>query len=171
MGEFDFIGPAQTVKKTTTYNQKELYEYLRSWFEDRHYIVVEKDYSERISKDGKRVYAFEWWIEKKIETLTKIVMELSYKSDAEEQNVTANDGSIKKVQKGEVAVTIRAFVYRDAEGDWALNKKLPQKRLLRDFLDKVVKKPRLTKYEGQLKKDMRAVFSDIKIYLKTHKYN
>ena len=171
MGEFDFIGPAQTVKKQTTYNQKELYEYLKSWFGDRHYDVVEKDYSERITKEGNRAYAFEWWIEKKVETLTKIVMELSYKSDGEDINVTSQDGSVKKVQKGEVSVTIRAFVYRDAEGDWKLVKSLPQKRLLRDLLDKIVKKPRLMKYEENLKRDLRAVFDDLKTYLKTHKYD
>ncbi|MDP3919144.1 MAG: hypothetical protein Q8Q35_04565 [Nanoarchaeota archaeon] len=171
MPEMDFLGPEKKVTKELTYNHEEFYNYLKSWFGDRHYAVVEKDYSERVSATGKRVYNFNWWIEKRIEPLTKIVMELQYNAETEETQVKLEDGSVQQAQKGPVTIGIRAFIYRDSERDWRLRDKMPQVRLIRDILDKTMKRPRMLKYEEQLKNDMNLVFSDIKTYLKTHKYD
>jgi hypothetical protein len=171
MGEYDFLGRAKKVSVTSTYNQKELYKYLQQWFEERHYLVVENEYDEKISGEGKRNINFSWWLEKKAELLTKLVMELSFSSESTDTQVTSEDGTIKTVQKGTVKVSIRAFVFRDAESDWKIHKASPERTLIRELFDKIVKKPRLLKYQEQLDSDWNAVVADLKIYMNTHKFD
>jgi hypothetical protein len=171
MAEFDFLGKPKKVTVTTSYDQNELYQYLQNWFSERHYDVGEKDYNERISSDGKKKINFNWWMEKKAELLTKLVMELSFDSESQESQVTGTDGTIKSVQKGTITVSIRAFVYRDAESDWQLKREFPEKRLIRELYARIIKKPRLMKYQDQLNSDWNSVVADLKMYLNTHKFN
>ncbi len=171
MGAKDVAGPAKTVSATLTYDQKDLYNYFNKWFEERHYDVTEKDYKERITGDGKRVFTFNWECEKEVEDYTKLFINVSFKAEVENVKIETHDGKSKTAQKGEVTATFQAFVERDADDEWQLTKEKATQHLMREVYDKMIAKGRLNRYNNQLSKDMDLVMSDLKTYLKTHRYD
>ena len=157
MVEVDFISSAKTISKSLTYDQKELYNYLNSWFSERHYDVIEFDYSERIVDEDKRIYAFRWRMEKRCENLIKQVIELNFEALADDERVEMQDGSIRVAQKGEVKIKMRPFIERDVEEDWKMVQRSPERRVLRELFDKIVQRSRLGQYENDLKNDFENV--------------
>ena len=158
MVEVDFISSAKTISKTLTYDQKELYNYLMNWFSERHYDVIEFDYSERVVDEDKRVYAFRWRMEKRCENLIKQVIEMNFEAAADEARVEMQDGSIRVAQKGEVKIKMRPFIERDVEDDWSMHPRGPERRVLRELFDKIVQRSRLGNYEKDLKNDFENIF-------------
>jgi len=171
MTEVDFIDTGRTVSKFLVYDQKELYNYLRSWFADRHYSRLELDYSERIAANDKKIYSWRWRLEKTPEPLMYSVIELEFKAETEDVQIELQDGSIKKVQKGQVNVEMRSIIERDVKGDWKLRKETPYIRVIREIFEKVVQVRKLGALEKELKDDFNAVFKDLKLYLKMHRYD
>ncbi|MBT4717320.1 hypothetical protein HOB85_05105 [Candidatus Woesearchaeota archaeon] len=167
----DLITPAKKVGATLTFEQKQLYRYFKKWFQERHYIVVELNYKEKITPEGKRVYTFDWYTEKRVEDYTKLSIDLSFEAEIENVRVKLHDGKTKTVQQGDVEATFQGYVQKDTEDEWALSKETAQRRIFREIYDKLVIKGKYSQYENQLKKDMKAIMSDLKTYLKTHRYD
>ncbi len=171
MPQKDLVGTEKSVSATLTYDQKELYKYFSKWFDERHYDVIEKDYKEKLNGEGMRIYVFTWECEKKVDDYTKFKIAVDFKSEAENVKVELHEGKKKTAQKGEVSATFQAFLERDYEEDWKLSKEKATQRLMREVYDKMVAKGKYSRYENNLKKDLKAIMSDLKTYLKTHRYD
>jgi len=171
MPQQDFISPAQSVTRTVTYDQKELYRFLRKWLSERHYLINEKEYTERVGPEGKRMFVFTWMADKKLDDYTKAVLEVSVRSITEDVKVELHDGKKKTAQKGDVSGSFRAFILKDYEDEWTLKKKPVPLRVLREMYDKMVLKGTFARHQAHLKKDYNALMSDFKTYLSTHKYD
>ena len=92
MPQQDFIGPTQTISKGLTYQQKDLYKYLMAWLNERRYDVSEREYTERVSPDGKRHYVFLWVADKPVSDYVKQMIELDFKATTEDVKVETHDG-------------------------------------------------------------------------------
>lgn len=171
MPQKDLLGPAKTVTSSLTYDQKALYKFLMKWLEERQYNVLEKDYKERLTADGKRLYTFLWESDKAVDDYTKFVITLDFKAEVENVQAETHDGKKKTAQKGDVTITFLAYINRDFENEWALTKEKPTQRLLREIYDKLVIKGRFSRQEAELKQDLKALMADVKTYLKTHRYD
>ena len=147
-----------------------MYNYFHQWFSDRHYDVVEKSYKERITSEGKKVYSFTWMSEKKVSDYARLKVALEFRAEVENVRVEDHEGKKKTAQKGEVSVTIQGLVERDFQDQWKLTGS-PTQHLLREAYDKLVMKGRQNRYETQLGKDLKLIESDIRTYLKTHRYD
>tara|TARA_Y100000310_G_C20662142_1_gene805357 strand:+ start:1969 stop:2481 length:513 start_codon:yes stop_codon:yes gene_type:complete len=170
MPQMDFISPVQTITKSLVYNQKDLYKFLMKWFAERHYAIVEVDYTEKDLGEGKKLYSFSWANEKKIEEFTKLVIEVGFEATAINTMVETSDGQ-RKAQKGEVKVDFKGYVLKDVEDDYTLSKDAPQKRLLREIYAKFIGHKKMNRFEEQLGKDIKAIIADLKTYLKAHRYD
>jgi len=171
MPQKDFITTPLKISKTLTYDQKQLYRYFKKWLQERHYIVVELEHNEKVKADGGRVYAFEWYTEKRVGDFTKLTIELSFEAEVEDVKVELSDGKKKTAQKGTVSATFKGYIQKDVEEEWALTKERPQRRMLREMFDKFVARGKYAQLEAQLNKDIKAIMSDFKTYLKIHRYD
>jgi len=167
----DFIGPAKTVSSSLVYDQKELYKYLSKWFAERQYDALEIDYTEKILAEGKKLYAFTWMAEKRVDDYTKLVIAIDFKAEAENVQVELHDGKKKIAQKGTVTIKLSPYLDKDIEAEWALTKEKAYQTLLREIYDKMIIKGKWAKYQSQLAKDLEHIISDLKTYLKTHRYD
>lgn len=170
MAEMDFVQPKQEVSKTLVYNQKDLYKYLMKWFAARHYAVVELAYKEKELSPGTKEYSFDWANEKKIEDYTKLFIEVGFQAVATDVVIETTEGK-RKAQKGDVKVEFKAYVSKDVEDDYTLTADAPQRRLLREFYEQFIIKRKMARFEEQLKTDLKAIITDLKTYLKTHRYD
>ncbi|MBI5797917.1 hypothetical protein HZA98_03370 [Candidatus Woesearchaeota archaeon] len=171
MGVKDYIGSTKTVSSTLVYDQKELYRFLSKWFEKRQYDIEETNYTEKISSEGKKIYAFEWIAEKKMDDYAKIKLVLRFNAEAETISVEGEDGKKKSAQKGTVTAKFTGYLDKDIESDWALSKKTAYRTFMRELYDKVFNKGKIDNYGAQLSKDFNAIIADLKTYLKTHRYD
>lgn len=170
MPQMDFISPVKTITKSLVYNQKDLYKFLMKWFAERHYAIVELDYTEKDLGEGKKLYGFNWANEKKIEEFTKLIIEVGFEAKAINTMVETENGQ-RKAQKGEVKVEFKGFVLKDVEDDYTLSKEAPQRRLLKEIYAKFIGNKRMNRFEAQLGKDINAIITDLKTYLKAHRYD
>ncbi|MAG78154.1 hypothetical protein CL616_02185 [archaeon] len=170
MSQKDYVGTDQTIRKTLIYNQTDLYKYFLKWFEQRHYDTIETEYDEKILATGEKKINWRWIPEKKVEYYVKIIIDFRFEAKTKDVMVETSKGTKKKLQEGTVEGKFRAYIDRDVEDDWQLNKEHPTKRLLREMYDKLISKKKMSKYEDELKQDMKNIMDDFRNYVKTHKY-
>ena len=169
MTQKDFIGPDQTIKRTLTYNQKDLYQYFLKWFSERHYDIIELEYDEKVLDSGTRKINWRWIPEKKCEYYVKLIIDFRFEAKVNDVMVETSKGNKKKMQEGYVEGKFRAYILRDVESDWTLNKENPTKRLIREMYDKLISKKKMSRYEDEVKEDMKNIMNDFRTYVKTSK--
>lgn len=171
MGVKDFLSPAKTINSTLVYDQKEMYNYLKKWFSERGYDVAELDYTEKILASGAKLYAWTWLADKRVDDYTKFVFSLEYKAEAENVHVELHDGKKKTAQKGTVSLKISTYIEKDIESEWNLIKATAYRTLMREIYDKMITKGKWARYQSIIEKDQALIISNIKTYLKTHRYD
>lgn len=171
MGVKDFLSPAKTISSTLTYDQKELYKYFQKWLSERGYDVAEIDYTEKILSEGKKLYAFTWICDKRVDDYTKFMISIDFKAEAENVHIELHDGKKKTAQQGSVTAKIVTYMEKDIESEWALTKRSPYNSLMREIYDKMITKGKWASYQAKLGKDAQALMTDLKTYLKTHRYD
>jgi len=169
MAQKDFIGPDQTIKRTLTYNQKDLYRYFLKWFQDRHYDIVELEYDEKILESGERKINWRWVPTKKVEYYVDLVIDFRFEAKTKDVMIETKSHKTKR-QKGSVEGKFRGYVMRDVEDDWKLNKEQPTKRLIREMYDKLVSKKKMARYEDELKEDIRNIMNDFRNYVRSYSH-
>jgi len=170
MPQRDYVSTDQTLKRTLTYSQKDLYRYFLKWFEDRHYDIIETEYEEKVLSTGIRKINWRWFPEKKVEYYVKNVIDFRFEAKIKDVLVETSKGQKKKMQEGTIVCKFKGIVERDVEDDWKLNKETPSRRLIREMYDKLVSKKKMAKYEDELKEDMKLIMDNLRTYVKTYKY-
>ncbi len=171
MGTKDFVGMPLSVSNTLTYDQKELYKFLKKWFTDRGYSIKEKDYTEKILSDGKKLYHFNWANDKWLDEITKSYILVEFKAEVENVTIETHDGKKKSAQNGLVLVTFTTYFDRDPTSEWNMLKKDPYKTLFKELWDKMLSRGKWERRKSALEKDLEAIMSDLKTYLKVHRYD
>lgn len=167
----DYVSLPRKVSVTLVYDQKALYTSLKKWFADRRYIVIEKDYTEKITAGGKRVFAFLWEPERRVDDYTKDVVVVEFKAEVENVQVETYEGKKKTVQSGTVLAIFSGYLIKDIESEWHMLKERPFQAVIREAYDKMVRKGKWARYKSRLEKDLTAVVAEFKAYLKVHRYD
>lgn len=171
MSTKDFVGLPLSVSNTLVYDQKELYKFLKKWFIERGYSINEKDYTEKILSDGKKLYHFKWDNHKWIDEITKAKIMVEFKAEVENVNIETHDGRKKTAQSGPVIVTFISYFDRDPTSEWNLLKRDPYRTLFREVWDKMLARGKWERRKSALEKDLELIMSDLKTYLKVHRYD
>ena len=166
----DFVGSAVRIKQSLTFDMKELYKNLKTWFADRSYGIAEPSYSEKPTRDGLKKTEFVWCAEKKMDPYSKLVMDVVFKGETKDMVVDKEDKK-QLVQEGDVEIIITCYIKRDLEDDYALKEKSGMQRFLRELVDKFSKKSKFEDYERKLQKDRDTIVYDIKTYLKMQRFD
>lgn len=171
MSTKDFLGLPLSISNTLTYDQKELYKFLKRWFIDRGYTIKEKDYTEKILSDGRKLYHFNWTNGKWLDEMTKAMIIVEFKAEVENVTIETHDGKKKTAQSGPVIVTFNSYFDRDPTAEWNMLQRDPYKTLLREFWDKMLARGKWERRKSALEKDLEMIMSDLKTYLKVHRYD
>lgn len=170
MVQKDYIGPkVKIMQASLAFGLDDLYRMMRHWYEDRGYIIVEKEYKEFVDAKGTKQTLFEWEVGKKADDYTKVMMDVEF--GAQTKDVTVESiGKKVGLQKGSVSIGFRAYLYKDIEEEWKVSDKGAIGKFLREFYDRFVAKDKFEGYSKKLNEDLQAVINDIKTFLKLKRF-
>ena len=169
MPQKDYIGSKIVVKqKLLTFDMDELYKMLRTWFEDRNYEIVEKDFQEHIDEKGIRHTYFKWVISRKADNYTKLTIDLEFNSATKDVVIEKETKTI--AQRGSVEVSFRPYLLKDIEEEWRIREKGVIRKFLRELYDKVFGSDKFESYTKKLESDMQAVIADVKTFLRVRRF-
>lgn len=144
------------------FNFSELYSFMHGWFKSELYGVNEEKYGEKLSGSARDI-AFEWKAVKRISDYFKIEhtikVEVSGLTDVEVEI----DGKKKKMNKGGIAMEIKAVMVKDAKNQW--DESNPVYKFLREVYDKYIIPNRIEGMENKIEADARAFKDEVKAYL------
>ncbi|MFH1065440.1 MAG: hypothetical protein V1734_02965 [Nanoarchaeota archaeon] len=170
MAVMDYVVPVTKIKQHLSFELKDFYKTLKSWFKERGYGIEETEYAESAGHEGMHRTHFQWKCSKKMDSYSKLVIEIKFL--AETRDAVLEDADKKKtVQEGNVSLSIGGYISKDIEDEWALRVKTGFDRFFRELYDKFGKGQKFEEYEGKLKKDIDAITYDMKTYLKMNRYD
>ena len=142
-----------------TFNLKELYSLIRSWFNERGFFTMEKESEASEEEAGSNFYT-NFVSFKKAEEYTKLTIEISIKSKS------LKETSEQYIYKGEINVSFKSYLERDYEDKYE-NK--PIVKFFRGFYEKLVEKSRFNRYESDLRDYTNAVYNEVRAFLNLSK--
>ncbi|MDD4877604.1 MAG: hypothetical protein PHO02_01050 [Candidatus Nanoarchaeia archaeon] len=169
MAVMDYVVPVTKIKQSLSFEIKDFYKMLKNWMKERGYEIEEKEYAESGHDNGHKTH-FVWKCEKKMDSYTKIIIELNFIADTKDV-VLEDDEKKKTLQEGNVSIAVGGYISKDIEDEWAMKVKTGFERFLRELYDKFGKGQKFEEYEGKLKKDIETIVYDIKTYLKMHRFD
>lgn len=134
----------------------ELKEAVREWLKKYDYNEDEKFFTSK-TVDGRINTLFEWDCDRKVDDYNKfhIIVDINI-ADAEE-----GEAEGKRALKGATTVKLKGRIERDYDEKWV---KSPKRKFLRAIYDKYIREEKKKDLEGDLKKDVRALADELKIY-------
>jgi len=145
-GLFDFAG---------------FYSFAHSWFREENYGVNEEKYSEKIKGNSKDI-VIEWKATKNLSDYFKIEQNITFEIRKLTDVEVEIDGEKKKMNRGEVEVTIKGVLVRDPDSKW---ESTPWLRFLRDVYNKYIIPSRVESMELKVKGDVQTFKDELKAYL------
>jgi len=152
----------QKLKKKGYWDYRELYNFCFEWLKEEGYRVKEKEYVEKLSGAGKEII-LKWEASRRITDYFNNIIEVKWHilgmSDAEVEE----DGKKVKMNKGEVAIVVRASLERDYENRW---EDRPLWKFLRSVYEKYIIRVTMEEYEDSLEEKAKEYIKDIKAFLR-----
>lgn len=149
------------VKHDGVFILKELYRFMKIWFEDYHYRVSEKKYSEKIKPEGKEI-EIEWICKRKLSDYFRFKIDFKIRVTKLREVEVMEDGVKIKKAKGEVTITIKGYLERDYENRWETS---PISKFARGVYDRYIIKARIEGYEDDLRYEMDEIVAQVKSFL------
>lgn len=163
MSEVDYIIPAIRVSQEGVFNLSDLYKQLQSWFNRNKYSVTEKEYFDKMEKDGTRSPIIKWDAYRKADDYTKMHLDLRIKC----KNLKSKNLEKETVFKGKVTVKLSAYLEKDYDDRWEQSFML---KFLRGFYDTFVIKGKLDTYAEEAKNDAYDAYNQVKSFLRLEQY-
>jgi hypothetical protein len=151
----------QVVKHKGFFNYSELYNFCYNWFKNEGFLLVEKEYVEKLGSGGKEV-TIKWSAFRKVTDYYQNFIDVNWHilgmSDAEVEE----NGKKVKTNKGEVKLTIDAKLKKDWEETWD---KQPFYKFLRGIYDRYIMRTTEDEYEVRLIEKTEEFVEDTKAFL------
>jgi len=148
------------------FDLKELYKHLYEWLSWRKYDVAEKNYKEKVKPTGKDI-EIKWEAARIIDEYSMFIIELKTRiiglTDVEVQK----DSAKVKMQKGDIALDISAFILTDRQEMWASK---PHFVFLQKFYEKYLYKGSIDRMKGELWKVGWDFFNEAKAFLNLYRF-
>lgn len=149
------------VKQTDIFDFKEMYNFLYKWLVDEGYKVVEKNYSEKVTANGKEL-DIEWEAKKKVSDYFRFVIKPKWKILGMTSVEVERNGKKVSMNKGKVEIKVGAVLEKDYEARWENN---PFFKFLRDVYNRYIIRARVEEYERKLFKEADEFLAQMKSFL------
>lgn len=170
MPQKDYIGQKVRIsQEAITFSLEDLYRVMRNWFQDRGYIIVEKEHKEFVDAKGVKHTAFEWEVGKPVDSYTKTMMDIEFEALTKEITVESM-GEKVGAQKGSVDIAFKSYLLKDIEEEWKVRDKGSVGKFIREFYDRFAAKDKFDSYAKKLNEDLQAIINDIKTFLKLKRF-
>jgi hypothetical protein len=155
MAEVDYVVHEINLNYSGVLNLKELYDLIRSWFNEKGFFVIEKE-SEGSEDELESSFITKFEASKKVEEYTKYVIGIKINS------ASLKETSEQYTYKGSYSISFESYLEKDYEDRYE-NK--PILKLFKGFYEKLVEKSRFNKYENDLKDLTNAIYNEVKAFL------
>ena len=155
MAEIDYVVREISLNYSGIVNLNELYNLIRSWFNERGFFLMEKESEGSEEESGNNFYTkFEAF--KKVEESTKYFIVVKIKSKS------LKETSEQQSYQGNFNIIFQSYLEKDYEDKYE-NK--PMLKFFREIYGKLVAKSRFNKYESQLYDFTHEFYNEVKAFL------
>ncbi len=131
---------------------------IRKWCKTYGYSPIFEDSYDKKEKKGLKSVKIKWKFDRKVDDYHKYI----YKVTLEMKDYREGEVKGKKVEEGELKVTIKADCASDVDGKWGDS---PWKLFSRGVVDKFIRSERKSKVEGKLRVEAEDLRDSIKKFL------
>jgi hypothetical protein len=150
------------VAQSGYWNYGEVYGMLYNWLKDSGYNVAESSYKEKLVGNGKEIN-IEWEAGKKVTDYFQYKITLSWQIIGMKDAEVEMDGKKVKTNKGDLAISFKAFLVKDYESRW---EDKPMWKFLRGVYEQYVIRKTVDGYAGGLDEEISDMISDLKAFLR-----
>lgn len=155
MAEIDYVVHPITLNYSGIVDLKELYELIRTWFNDKGFFAMEKESEGSEEESGENIYTkFEAF--KKVEEYTKYMIQVKIKAKS------LKETSEQYKYQGDFIVSFESWLEKDYEDKYE-NK--PIFKFFKGFWEKFAEKSRFNKYEQELRELTYSFYNEVKAFL------
>jgi hypothetical protein len=162
MAEIDYVIPALKITQEGIFNLRELYRFMKKWFDENRYDFLEKKYDVKQVEEGE-FPKIKWVSEKKADDYTKWHIEVSIKG----KNIKGVELKKEKAHKGTLNIKLEAYLEKDYDDRW---EKWFWLKFLRTCYDHLIIKGKLDKYADELSEETYDLFNKAKAFLRLEQY-
>jgi len=148
------------LKHTGIVDFKELYNFCYTWLTDEDYFVIEKNYNEKITPQGKEV-EIQWVAFRKISDYFRFELKFTWRVILTPIEVEKNGKKIK-ADKAYIEIKIDGVLQKDYEHRWENNSFL---KFLRGLYDRYIIRGRIEDYETKLYDEIEEFRRQVKSFL------
>lgn len=150
-----------SIKHKGLFNYADFYNFCYNWFKNEDYLLLEKEYTEKVSSFGKEI-VIKWASTKKISDYYQNLIDVKWHilgmTDAEVEE----NGKKIKTNKGEIKLEVSAKLKKDWEETWDKN---PAWKFLRGIYDRYIMRTTEDEYEVKLIEKTEEFMEDAKAFL------
>ena len=165
MPERDSIVKPQTISYRGPFSVAEVYALINTWLDDRRYDRLDKDHNEIVKPDGKYIEV-SLRPEYELSTYAKFVLWIDIKMSRVKDIELEIDGHKRRLQEGDVLISVRAFLDSDIEGTW---ESTPLYMVIRTAFNKLVYKTSYNQYVEQLKGHVAELKDELKAFFNLYR--
>lgn len=151
----------EKVENTGLFDFSGLYSYAYGWFKYEEYVVVEDEYTEKVS-GNEREAVIKWSAWKTITDYFKLEIKVKFEIRNMTEVEVEIDGKKKKMNKGRVITEIKGSLVRDPESGWEGK---PWYKFFRETYDKYIIPKRVEDQKEKVMSDVWAFKDALKGYL------
>ena len=155
MVEVDYVVHEINLDYSGILNLKELYDLIKSWFNERGFFVMEKE-SGGSEDEAESSFSTKFEAFKKVEEYTRYKIEISIKS------TSLKETSEQHNYKGNFSISFESYLEKDYEDRYE-NK--PILKIFKGIYEKLVERGKFSKYETELREYTYAIYNEVKAFL------
>ncbi len=151
----------EKLKHKGYFNYTDTYNFCYNWLKDQGYLVLEEDYTEKLTSFGKEIQ-ITWTAKKKVSDYFANSISVKWHILGMNDAEVEINGKKEKTNKGEVKITVTADLVRDYERRW---EDKPFWKMMRGVYDKYVIRTTIDLYEDRLQEKAEKFINDLKAFL------
>lgn len=149
------------IKQKGIFDFKKFYNFAYDWLRDEGYKVQEKNYTEEITGDSKKI-EIKWIAKKKISDYFQFIIQTDWLILNLKNVEVQKEGKKVKMNSGEPELKIKGILIKDYEHRW---EDMPFFKLLRGIYDRYIIKSRVESYEDKIIDETEEYIAQCKSYL------
>lgn len=151
----------EKVESTGLFDFGGFYSYAYGWFKYEEYVVIEEEYTEKVS-GNEREMIIKWKARKKLSDYFTIDIAIKYEIRNMVDVEVEIDGKKKKMNKGRITAEIKGTLIKDSQSGWETSNWY---KFLREIYDKYVIPGRIENMEEKVFKEVWDFKDALRSYL------
>lgn len=149
------------IKQKGIFDFKKFYNFAYDWLRDEGYKVIEKNYTEEITGDSKKI-EIKWEAKKKVSDYFQFMIRTDWLILNLKNVEVQKEGKKVKMNSGKPELKIKGYLIKDYEHRW---EDIPFFKLLRGIYDRYIIKSRVESYEDKVLDETEEYIAQCKSYL------